>query len=376
MKIVSIGPAAPLRGGIAKFNESFALACKRSGHTIDIVSFRFLYPGFLFPGKTQFTDDPGPSGITVYTWLHPLNPLNWVHASQKISRLKPDLVVFHYWMPFFAPVMGFTARCLRKKSKAKILAIAHNLIPHEKQLFSRALSSWFTRSIQGMICLSGSVLDDLQNLQPNLPGIKLFHPVYDIYGTRVTRKEAAEELKLDPGYRYLLFFGLIRKYKGLELLLRSFAQIQDRNLRLVVAGEFYEPKKYYTDLAEKLGITNSVFFTDSFIPDDQVRYYFSLADLVVQPYLTATQSGVTQIAHHFGCPSIVTNTGGLAETITDGVTGFVCDHDPGNIAGKIRLFFENNRADEMKENIRKESGRFSWDSFTAEFVGFTNQITS
>jgi D-inositol-3-phosphate glycosyltransferase len=374
LKILSIGPASPLRGGIAKFNESFAVGCKAQGIETEIISFSFLYPGFLFPGKSQYADDPPPSELKINTWLHPLNPFNWILNVQKIARLKPDLVVIHYWMPFFAPVMGFLARRVRRKTDAKILAITHNLIPHENQALTNRLTKYFTNSLDGIVCLSSSVLDDLRGFNKSIKAICLPHPVYDIYGNKLSRLKASRHLRLNPEKKYILFFGLIRKYKGLDLLLNAFALLDIPDLQLLVAGEFYENRENYFTLTEELGITGRVIFTDSFIPDAEVKYYFSLADMVVQPYITATQSGVTQIAYHFDCPMLVTNIGGLAEIVQNNKTGFVCEKDSKEIAEKITSFYKENLGPAMIENIKKEKYRFSWENFVRQVVKFAETV--
>jgi D-inositol-3-phosphate glycosyltransferase len=345
LKIISIGPASPLRGGIAKFNESFALACKAQGFEIEIFSFSFLYPGFLFPGKSQYTDDPPPKDVPIYACLHSLNPLNWFFSARKIIQLKPEIVVLHYWMPFFAPVLGFIARRVRSDTSAKVIAVTHNLIPHEKQAFSGMLTNFFVNSIDGLVCLSSSVLGDLRTFNKSVRAIYLPHPVYDIYGS-----------------------------KGLDLLLKAFVRIDMPDLILLVAGEFYEHKSSYFDLVDDLGISERVIFTDSFIPDSEVKYYFSAADMVVQPYLTATQSGVTQIAYQFDCPMLVTNTGGLAEIVSDNKTGFVCGQDTEEIAKKITLFYSEDLAAAMIENIKKEKHKFSWESFVKQLVKLAESV--
>jgi D-inositol-3-phosphate glycosyltransferase len=374
LKIISIGPASPLRGGIAKFNESFALACKAQGFEIEIFSFSFLYPGFLFPGKSQYTDDPPPKDVPIYACLHSLNPLNWFFSARKIIQLKPEIVVLHYWMPFFAPVLGFIARRVRSDTSAKVIAVTHNLIPHEKQAFSGMLTNFFVNSIDGLVCLSSSVLGDLRTFNKSVRAIYLPHPVYDIYGSKISRNEALSHLNLDHKKKYLLFFGLIRKYKGLDLLLKAFVRIDMPDLILLVAGEFYEHKSSYFDLVDDLGISERVIFTDSFIPDSEVKYYFSAADMVVQPYLTATQSGVTQIAYQFDCPMLVTNTGGLAEIVSDNKTGFVCGQDTEEIAKKITLFYSEDLAAAMIENIKKEKHKFSWESFVKQLVKLAESV--
>jgi len=374
LKIISIGPASPLRGGIAKFNESFSLACQAEGHDTEIVSFHFLYPGFLFPGKSQYSDNPPPKGINIHPWLHSLNPFNWMHAARKISRLKPDIIVFHYWMPFFAPVMGFLARRIRKKTGAKVIAVVHNLIPHEKQAATRILTNYFVNSQDGLVCLSSSVLKDIWDFNKSIKAICLPHPLYDVYGDKLPREKALNHLKLNPDKKYLLFFGLIRKYKGLDLMLKAFARVNNPDLVLLVAGEFYDSKAPYENLAAELAIAERVVFTDSFIPDDEVKFYFSAADLVVQPYITATQSGVTQIAYQFDCPMLVTNTGGLAEIVLNNKTGFVCEKDPAEIAGRIDFFFSENLSVEMIENVKIEKLKFSWESFVKQFLKMVESL--
>jgi D-inositol-3-phosphate glycosyltransferase len=372
LKIVSIGPANPLRGGIAKFNESFAIACKKAGHETEIVSYRYLYPSFLFPGKSQYTADPPTADLKINSWLHSINPFNWFVSARKISSLQPDLLVLHHWMPFFAPVLGFTARRVKRKTGARVVAIIHNLIPHEKQAFAKVLSSYFLRSVDSVVCLSSSVYGDVKRLSPKKHAIVQPHPVYDIFGDSLGRNEALKQLKLPENRKYLLFFGLIRKYKGLELLFRSFALIPLPDLYLIVAGEFYDKKINYDILATELGISDRIIYTDCFVPDEKVKYYFSAADMVVQPYLSATQSGVTQMAYHFGTPMLVTNTGGLAEIVLDGRTGFVCEQDPVEIAAKITAFYREDLSGSMKSNINTEKYRFSWETFISKLTSLVS----
>ena len=368
MKIISIGPASPLRGGIAKFNESFVVTCNSMGYNTEIVSYFFLYPSFLFPGKSQFSTDVVPPNLKIHSVIHSLNPFNWHKVVSIISDFSPDLIVIHYWMPFFAPVLGVIARKLKKKTGVVIIAIAHNLIPHETQPGTRMLTRWFLKSIDGLVALSSSVVRDYKGF--NLPGavINLPHPVYDIYGEKSSREDSLNYLNLDNKLKYLLFFGLIRKYKGLDLLLDAFSKLNDDNMRLLVAGEFYENKEKYFKQVEKLGIREKVIFIDNFIPDNEVKYYFGAVEVVVQPYLTATQSGVTQIAYHFECPMIVTNVGGLSEIVIDGKTGFVCNKNADEIADKIRKTLVPSRRKKFIEEIRKEKDRFSWNGFVEKVL--------
>jgi D-inositol-3-phosphate glycosyltransferase len=368
LKIVSIGPAAPFRGGIAKFNESFVLACLSLKHDTEIVSYKFLYPSFLFPGKTQFSEDTANETLKIHSLIHSLNPFNWYRVASFISSINADLIVIHYWMPFFAPALGVIARKVRRKTGASVIAITHNLIPHEKQAGARMLTRFFLKSIDGIVALSSSVVRDFGSFKVAGKAISIPHPIYDIYGEKLSKMESLEHLHLDPSRKYLLFFGLIRKYKGLELLLNSFALLKDQKLCLIVAGEFYEDKSKYISLAKDLGISDDVIFTDRFIPDKEVKYYFSAADLVVQPYLTATQSGVTQIAYHFDCPMIVTNVGGLAEIVIDGKTGFVCNRDPKEISVSVKKALDPVTYSLLIESVKKEKLRFSWDNFVINII--------
>jgi glycosyltransferase involved in cell wall biosynthesis len=368
LKIISIGPAAPYRGGIAKFNESFVRTCKSSGNDTEIVSFKFLYPSFLFPGKTQYSDDAIQKELKIHSVIHSINPFNWKRVAFFIASLQPDLVVVHYWMPFFAPALGVIARKVSKISGVKIIAITHNLIPHEKQPGIKLLTRFFLKSLDGIVALSSSVIRDFESFKVPGKAICLPHPIYDIYGDQLPKKESLKYLNLDPSKKYLLFFGLIRKYKGLELLLQSFALLNDQNLCLIVAGEFYEDKYRYMNLVKELGIAERIIFTDRYIPDNEVKYYFSAVEMVVQPYLSATQSGVTQIAYQFNCPMIVTNVGGLAEIVINGKTGFVCDRDPVEISASINKALDPSVYQVLLEGIKQEKARFSWKSFVEKVL--------
>ena len=368
MKIVSIGPASPLRGGIAKFNESFVLACIKKNFDAEIISYKFLYPSFLFPGKTQYSEDPAPDNLKITQAIHSVNPFNWGNVAKMINKISPDLVIIHYWMPFFAPALGTIARKIKASNRTVIIAVAHNLFPHESQPGIKLLTGFFLKPVDGFVGLSSSVLSDFRTFKMIKPAICLPHPVYDIYGHKPSREEALSFLKLDPGFRYLLFFGLIRKYKGLDLLLDAFSRLNVEKVKLIVAGEFYENKRGYFSMADTLGISDRVIFTDKFIPENEVRYYFSAADTVVQPYISATQSGVTQIAYHFDCPMVVSNVGGLPEIVFDGQTGFVCQRDPVEIALAIRKSLDLDTRKKLIEGIKREKYRFSWTTFVEKVI--------
>jgi glycosyltransferase involved in cell wall biosynthesis len=377
LNILCIGPAHPLRGGIANFNASLCRSLNRTGHQASIISFSLQYPGFLFPGKTQYESTSKPEDIRIRALINSINPLSWFRTARLLIKENPDLVILHYWMPFTGISMGFIARQFRRKAKAPIIAIAHNIIPHEKQPLWKRLTSYLVGSCDGFIVLSRSVLDDLDLFTGNPHRAFVPHPVYEIFGDRTDREEAASKLELDPGASYILFFGVIREYKGLDLLVRAFAACAGNHpgLRLLVAGEFYSDRQEYTDLIAELNLGDRVIIRDGFIPADRVKYYFSLADLVAQPYRTATQSGVTQIAYNFEVPMLVTRVGGLPEMVPDGKVGYVTDVDVQSVADAISDFFDSDRAEFFRKNISREKKRFSWEAMVSAIEDMAGRIS-
>lgn len=356
------------------FNESFSLSLKNCGVDVELFSFQFLYPDFLFPGKTQYTSSPSPEGLAIYSVIHPINPLSWKSVTDKVIEARPDLVVFHYWMPFFAPVYSAIARGVKRNSKARLIAVTHNLIPHEMQPGAKTLARYFMKTLDGVVTLSSAVLNDLEKLVPGKRGIFLPHPVYDVYGEKVSREESLKQLGLDPSFRYLLFFGLVRDYKGLDILLEALGQVKSKAYKLIIAGEFYNKKERYLKIISEMKIEDRVIIRDKYIPDEEVKYYFSAADLVVQPYKSATQSGVTQIAYHFESPMLVSSVGGLPEIVPDRKAGYVVNPDPGEIATTIDEFLSRKDKDQFIPFIRKEKERFSWSNFTEKLLQFEKTL--
>lgn len=359
-KITIIGPAHPLRGGLAAFNERLALELQQQGHEVTIHTFSFQYPGFMFPGKTQYAGGPGPEGLRIKRSVHSMNPLNWLRTGKAIARERPDVVIVAFWLPMMAPSLGTVAKMIRKNGHSRIIGLVHNLIPHEKRPGDVPFTKYFIRQCHAFITLSREVEKDLCALTA-APVAFAPHPVYDSFGDAVPRQTALQHLKLDANNRYLLFFGFIRAYKGLDLLLEAFADPRLQaidNLRLLVAGEFYEDKKKYEPL-----LGPRVLLVEDFIPNSEVKYYFSAADLVVQPYRTATQSGISQMAYHFEKPMLVTNVGGLPEIVPDGKAGYVTDTTPKAIADGILRFLE--QAPGVFSNfIREQKQLYSWKHFT------------
>lgn len=373
MKIISIGPVFPIRGGIAKFNEALSLKLAGMGHDVVNYSYRFQYPGFLFPGKTQYVKEGIKPDLDIKTELHSLNFFSWRNTAGKIVKEDPDLIIIHYWMPFFAMQLVSLARKFRKKS-IKTVLLAHNLIPHEKQPGTKILTAKLLRNIDGIISLSSSVKKDALDYREDLPSLVIPHPVYDVYGEAIPVKEAKSLLTLDDSISYILFFGLVRKYKGLDILLKALPLVKSSNIKLLVAGEFYDKMEDYTVLIKNLGIKEKVIIYNKFIPDDEVKHFFSACDLVVQPYRTATQSGVTQIAYHFGVPMVVTNVGGLPEIVEEGKTGYLADVNEKSIAESIDKYFSLDSKDELINSVKTKAKSFSWQSFCKKLVEFSSEL--
>ena len=369
-RILIVGPAHPLRGGLATYNERLAAVLKESGHECDILSFSLQYPKLLFPGKTQLSSDSAPNNITIHSEINSINPLNWISVGLKYKKAKYDIVVFRYWMSFMAPAFGTIARLIKSNAHTKILAITDNVIPHERKFFDAAFTNYFLPVCDGFLTMSESVKQDLIDLKLTQPIAYVPHPMYDTFGTAIDKNEAKKLLGLDTGINYLLFFGFIRKYKGLGLLLNAFAdeRIKALNLKLIVAGEFYEDKNPYLEQIEKLGLKDRVIVCDDFIPNNKVSTYFCASDVVVQPYLNATQSGVTQIAYYYNKPMIVTNVGGLAELVPNNKVGFVCNVSEQEIADAMYNFYTQQKEQEFTNAAEQEKQRFTWQNLCNQLL--------
>ncbi|MDG1476100.1 MAG: glycosyltransferase [Vicingaceae bacterium] len=362
MKITIIGPAHPYRGGIALFSNRLAEELNKAGHEVNIITFKLQYPSFLFPGKTQFSDDKTPSKIPTTRAINSVNPFNWIKVGKQINAEKPDLVIFKYWMPFMAPCFSTIAKYSKKNGSTKVMSLVHNLVPHESRLGDAFLTKLFVKRIDGFIALSQSVIDDIHSFNAFKPKELSPHPLYDNFGEAKTREAALKALNLDAKYNYMLFFGIVRKYKGLDTLLKAFAdkRLNDGNLKLIVAGEFYEDDSVYMNLIEKHNLTNAVILTKSFVADDEVVNYFCVADIIVQPYKTATQSGVTQIAYHFNKPMLVTDVGGLKEIVPDGKVGYVVEPNDKAVTDALIDFYQNKKADAFTNGVKDEKKKYSW----------------
>ncbi|MBQ6082812.1 MAG: glycosyltransferase [Bacteroidales bacterium] len=367
MKVIIVGTSHPYRGGIAAFTDRLATEFVREGVDIEVVTFKLQYPSFLFPGKTQYSNAKAPEGFPIECKVNSINPLNWIKVGREIRKKNPDIVIFTYWMSFFAPCFGKIARVIKRNRHTKCIGLIHNMIPHEKSILDKMFPPYFVKAMDGFVALSKSVLADVKSLdRRDKPKCFVPHPLYDHFGKIINRDEAVKHLNFDPNYRYLLFFGLVRAYKGLDLLLDAFADERLRRypLKLIVAGEFYDNPKPYLEKVENSGLNDFIIIENQYINDNKVKYYFNVSDIVVQPYKSATQSGVTQIAYHFEKPMLVTNVGGLGEIIPDGKVGYVVAPQPLAIANALVDFYENDRYDTFVEGVREEKKKYAWSNMT------------
>ena len=368
MKVIILGPAWPYRGGIAAFNERLARQYQAEGHEVEVVTFTLQYPSFLFPGTTQYSTDPAPEGLKITRKLNSINPFSWLSTGRYIRRQRPDLVISAFWLPFMAPAMGTALRRAKRKGMRRV-SILHNLIPHEHRPGDKLFSRYFVGSNDAFITLSRSVLEDLNVFDPKGLKPRTFspHPLYDHYGAPLGRKEALDLIGLRESQRYVLFFGFIREYKGLDLLLDAMAdeRMVQLGVKLIVAGEFYGDPKPNMEQIKHLDISDRVVLHTEFIPDHEVNRYFCAVDLVVQPYKSATQSGVSQIAYYFEKPMVVTHVGGLPEIVPDGKAGFVVEPSGEAIADAIARYFNEDWQQRLTEGVREEKKKYAWEKMTA-----------
>ena len=379
MKITILGPAHPYRGGLASIMEIMARTFQRRGDEVDIKTFTLQYPSLLFPGESQTVATPPPADLRICRCVNTMNPLNWVRVGRRIRRERPDFVLMKYWTPFMAPCFGTIARIARGNGHTKVLCQIDNVEPHEHHLTDKPFNRYYLHSVDGFVYMSEQVHSELRAYS-DAPALFSPHPLFENFGERVERSEACVRLGLDPANRYVLFFGLIRDYKGLDLLLDAWAQLRragrTEGRRLIVAGEVYTAREPYLNRIADNGLQDEVLLHDRFIPDDDVKYYFSAADFVVQPYKTATQSGVTQIAYQFCVPMVVTKVGGLAEIVPAGRVGYVCEPTPEGVAGAIERMYEGDTLQRFRENCVEERRRFSWEEMCSRITELYGLVAS
>ena len=376
VRIGIVGTTWPYRGGLAAFNERLARQFMAEGHEVQIFTFTMQYPDFLFPGKTQYSEAPEPSDLSISRTVNSISPFSWLRTVRAIRRAGVELIVIKFWIPLMAPCLGTIARLCRRRG-IRVVSILDNVIPHEPHFWDKWLIRYFIRSVDRFIAMSDSVREDCLKFLPasRQDCVALSpHPLYDNFGQPVSKTEARQFLGLPQDQTILLFFGFIRDYKGLDLLMKAYKKVKNEHLLLVVAGEFYNNGEQYKELERELDLEGMIAWHTDFIPDDKVRYYFSAADLIVQPYKTATQSGVTQIAYHFERPMLVTNVGGLAEIVPSGKVGYVCEVSEESVAKAIGHFVSQDpqlREAQFKENIQNEKQKYAWSNMT-KLIAYDN----
>ena len=374
LKIFIIGPAFPLRGGPAQFNENLCLELNKEGHDAQIISYKLQYPNFLFPGSSQFEKSgSAPLGIKIHTILNTINPFNWLMVARFIRKQKPDFILFRYWLPFFGPCLGTIGKLV--KSHTKVLALTDNIIPHEKRIGDHVFTKYFVKNCDGFIAMSKVVLNDLSIFTQNLNKAYSPHPMYENYGDAISIDLARKKLNLNPHDKIILFFGLIRHYKGLDILLEALAakEIKNQGVKLLIAGEFYDDKNFYLQLIKKLKLQDHVIVHDKFIPNDEVRDYFCASNLVAQTYRNATNSGVTMVGYFYEKPMLVTNVGGLSEIVPNEVCGYVVENNCALISEKVVDFFANDREKEFVKNVKIEKKKYEWIEFINSLLTLYNR---
>ena len=370
-KVVIIGPAHPLRGGLASFNERLAREYQNLGNEVVIYTFSLQYPGFLFPGSTQYSTDRAPTDLTIRVRINSVSPPNWLATGNELRTYKPDLIIVRYWLPFMGPALGTILRRVKKNRHTKIVCIADNIIPHEKRPGDTPFTRYFLQPVDAFITMSEKVMKDLRQFT-NKPAKQVVHPLYDNFGDALSKTVARTHLQLSTNDRIILFFGFIRQYKGLDVLLEAMnllkiQQQQNPSLqipKLLVAGEFYEDRKLYDDLINKYQLQDHLILRTEFIADSEVKYYLSAADFVIQPYRNATQSGVTPLAYHFEKPMLVTNVGGLPDLVPHGKSGLVAEPNPASIAKAIMELYQLGE-EHFLPHLRTEKVKYSWSNLVS-----------
>ncbi len=374
MKIVIIGSAHPLRGGgLATYNERLAKEFQFQGNDVTIYTFSLQYPEFIFPGTTQYSTEPAPEDLNIKVCINSVNPFNWLSIGWHLKKQQPDLIVVRYWLPLMGPCLGTILRIAKKNKHTKVVCIADNIIPHEKRFGDNPFTKYFLKPVDGFITMSDKVLVDLKLFNNTKPAKAVLHPLYDNFGAAVSKEAARKELGIGNLELVVLFFGFIRAYKGLDLLFEAVKILKEQNQipnpkfpmpKFLIAGEFYEDRKPYDEQIEKLGIKDNLILHTGFIPDSLVKYYLCAADVVVQPYRNATQSGVTPLAYHFEKPMIVTNVGGLPSLVPNNKVGLIAEPNAAAIAEKIKEYFAKGE-NHFLPHIIEEKKKLSWANLTA-----------
>ena len=372
--IVIIGPGWPLRGGLSAFDEQLVRTFKDKNIKARIETFSLQYPSFLFPGTSQYTNEPAPKDVNIHAGINSINPFNWLRIGLKLRKEKPDLIIVRYWIPFLAPCLGTICKIAKSNKHTKVIAIVDNMIPHEKRIGDEIFTKYFSTSVDGFLTMSDKVTKDVK-LYSTKPTLLSPHPIFKHFGESISKEDARKALGIDYNDKIILFFGFIRQYKGLDLLLKAMAvnEIKEAGIKLMIVGEFYEDAQPYHDLIKSLGIEASVILHTQFVPDSDVKKYVCSADFMIQPYKHATQSGVTPLAYHFEIPMLVTNVGALADTVPDGKVGVVVEPNEMDIATGIQTLYQNG-TEYYLNNIKDEKKKYSWEQMANNFLILHQQL--
>ncbi len=373
-RLIIMGPAWPLRGNLAAFDEKLAQDFMQASIQTKIYTFSLQYPAFLFPGKTQYSSDPAPKGISIEVAMNSINPFNWIKVGLKIKKERPDLIIVRYWIPFLAPCLGTILSIVKGNKHTKVIAIVDNMIPHEKRIGDTLFTNYFVRSVDGFLTMSKKVQEDVR-LFTYKPSCISPHPIYDHFGEALPTSDARKLLNLQENDKVILFFGFVRAYKGLDLLIEAMTDsaIQAAGIKLVIAGEFYESPTPYLDQIKALGLSDCISVYNEYIGERDVKLYVSAADFIIQPYRNATQSGVTPMAYHFLKPMLVTNVGGLADTVPHDKVGLVVDPNPKSIAKGILQLYERGTVHFMPHLI-SEKKKYSWEQMRQSFLTLYQEL--
>lgn len=367
MKIAFLSTFYPYRGGIAQFNAALFRELEKQ-HQVKLFNYSLQYPSFLFPGTTQYvTQEDNADELETVRSLNAVNPLTYISTAKKIEVYQPDLVIIGYWMPFMGPCLGYVAGKLSKKTK--VVSIVHNAVPHETSRLDRLLSNYFFKGNTPVVALSEAVKKDIETTYPSTKVRVIHHPSYNHFGSLIPRNEALKKLELDPANKYLLFFGLIRAYKGLDVLLEALPHLEE-SFHLIIAGESYEDWAKYTQIIKKNNLEERIHLHKRYIPDDEVASFFSAADCCVLPYKSATQSGIIAISHAFHVPVVATQVGGLNEFIKNDANGVLIDPpvSPQKLANELTKLFESNKLSDFREELSENSTLETWESFAEKIV--------
>ena len=366
--LVIIGPGWPLRGGLAAFDHQLACTFKDKEVHSRIETFSLQYPSFLFPGTSQYTNEPAPKDVNIHEGINSINPFNWIKVGLQLKRERPDLIIVRYWIPFLAPCLGMICRIANSNKHTKVIAIVDNMLPHEKRMGDKMLTRYFAKSVDGFITMSNKVSEDVKQFSTK-PIVFSPHPIFNHFGEAISKEAARKVLSIGQDEKIILFFGYIRPYKGLDLLLNAMATnaIKHANIKLLIVGEFYEDAQPYHDLIKTLALEERLIIHSEFVPDNKVKNYVCAADFIIQPYKNATQSGVTPLAYYFEKPMLVTNVGALADSVPNGKVGEVVEPNADAIAKGIETLY-NNGAAYYADNIKEEKKKYSWSQMADNFI--------